>query len=202
MEILDKITVKGLLIAQKHGLVELPENKVIPFCEEIIEDFIRRQIADLTEFQSLEQFINTENLFSRAALYTYGKGAELALSHYVSKPLERIGYNFHDCMKSTISANIPTVIINQLNQYSLPILEMYSSMYNETRVNQELFINAGISFNDCLFKILNAVFFMGKKVVLSLEMNEIQSMDLTNNTLDVPYDYDSYSENYNYNVDA
>ena len=202
MEILDKITLKGLLIAQKHGLVELPEKKAIPFCEEIIEDFIRCQIEDLFEFQTLEQFINTENLFSRAALYTYGKAAEFALSHYVGEPLERIGYNFDDCMNSTVSTNIPATILNQINQYSEQILEMYREMYSQTRVSQELLIKEGISFHDCLFKILSGVFFIGKKVVLSLEIDQNESIDFTNNAIDVKYDYDTYKEIYKETIDA
>lgn len=196
MEIVDKITAKGLLIAQKHGLAALPEKNAIPLCEAIIDDFIRCQIEDLFEFQTLEQFINTENLFSRAALYTYGKGAEFALSHCVGQPLERIGYNFDDCMNSSISANIPAILLDQIKQYSAQILEMYNEMYSQNRVSQELLIKEGISFQDCLINILSVVFFMGKKVVLSLEINQKERMDFTNNTIDSKYDYDTYEEIY------
>ena len=73
---------------------------------------------------------------------------------------------------------------------------MYHEMYSQTSVSQELLIKEGISFQDCLIKILNGVFFMGKKVVLSLEINQKEHIDFTNNAIDSKYDYDTYEEIY------
>jgi hypothetical protein len=43
-------------------------------------------------------------------MYNYGKGAEFAFSHLLNNPIERIGYNFDECMTGSISELLPTEI--------------------------------------------------------------------------------------------
>ena len=196
MKLLDNIAIKGLIIAQKNGLVNLPEKKEIPFCEEIIEDFLNRLIEDLFDFATITQYINNETLFSRAAVYSYGKGAEFALSHLYNSPLERIGYKFDNCMESKISDNFPPNILLEINKHIPVIKEMFQEMFQETKGSQEKYILAGITFGNCVFKMLSGVFFIGKKVGLSCEIENNGSMDFNYNDVNVNWDYDTYDNKY------
>lgn len=196
MDLLESITIKGLIIAKENGLLDLPEKKEIPFDEEIIKDFINRVIDDLFEFATLEQYINNETLFERAAVYVFGKGLELSLSHLCGSPLERIGYDFDDCMQSKISDTLPPNILNDVNKFIPVIKKMFHAMFQETRGSQEKFIEAGITFGNCVFKMLSGIFFAGRKVGLSFELDKNVSIDFSGNTLDSPYDYDTYDSKY------
>lgn len=196
MDLLENIMIKGLAIAKENGILDLPEKKEIPFDEEIIEGFINRVIDDLFEFATLEQYINNETLFERAAVYVYGKGVVFALSHLCNSPLERIGYNFDDCMQSKISEILPQSVSNDVNKFIPVIQKMFHTMFQETKGSQEKFIVARITFGNCIFKMLSGVFFAGRRVGLSFEIDGNVSLDFSDNTLDSPYDYDTYDSKY------
>ena len=196
MDTLTLITIKGLAVAKENGLFDLPEKYNIPFDEEIVADFINVQINDLFEFATLEQFLSNENLFARAFMYTYGKGVEFALAHIVSKPLKKIGYNFDHCMQGNGLSNIPVNFLSEINSHKSILICMYNEMYGATRGSQERLINEGIRFSDCMTKVLNSAFYIGKRVALSLDINKNEIIDFSDNEVDIKYDYDNYNQNY------
>lgn len=199
MNLLDTIAIKGLTVAKENGLLDLQEKKAIPFDEEIIEDFLDRVIDDLFEFATLEQYINNETLFERAAVYVYGKGVEFALLHLCNSPLERISYSFDDCMQSKLPDSLPHSILNVTNKFKPVVKEMYRVMFQETKGSQEKFIVAGITFGNCIFKILSGVFFAGRKVGLSVVIDENNAIQLSNTNSDSKYNYDTYDSRYKEN---
>lgn len=199
MDSLTLISIKGLAIAKENGLLDLPEKKEIPFDEEIVEDFLDRVIDDLFEFATLEQYINNETLFARASIYVYGKGVEFALSHLCNSPLERISYNFDDCMQSKIPDSLPPSILNDTNKFIPVVKEMYRVMFQEIKGSQEKFIVAGITFENCIFKILSGVFLTGRKLGLSHVIDENNAIKLGDNNSDSKYDYDTYDSRYKEN---
>jgi hypothetical protein len=197
MKTLDAIRLKGFEIAQKHGLISLPELRKIPTSDDIIADFIEIQIEDLSDFLTIMSFSNFENLFVRAFMYTYGKGAEFALSHLMNTPLNRIGYNFDECMTGTISNLIPIELKHNVNKYSVVMLEMYSEMFALTKGSQEKIISEGDNFGKAILVILNGAFYFGTRTILSQEIRENLKIDFSVNNEDIKYDYDNYNQNYN-----
>jgi hypothetical protein len=193
---LDLIAAKGLAKAEELILHSLIEKIAIPKFEEITENFIYCLIDDLGDFLTLEQYLDTKELYSKAATYCYGKGAEFALSHRIKKPIERIGYNFDHCMQSEISAAIPPPLLNQITIHTNAILDIYFNMYQMVSQNQEQLICTGIPFDKCLLRIFSVLFFIGKKVSLSLKMDEDIVIDFTASTIDVKYNYDTYDGKY------
>lgn len=196
MNTLTSIALKGLAVAKENGLVAIPEKYKILFDEDLIKNFIKVQITDLFEFATLEQFLSNENLFARAFMYTYGKGAELAISHIVHKPLKRIGYDFDNCMRGNGTVNIPSDLLIKISSNSSVLLKMYNEMFEVTRGSQEKLINEGSSFEDCMFKTLNVAFNIGKRVALALDVDKNIIMDFNSNDYDSKYDYDNYDQKY------
>jgi hypothetical protein len=196
MEILNQITIKGLTLAKINGLLDLQEIYKIPFEEKKVEDFIKILVEDLFEFSTSEQFSNYENLFMRAFEYTYGKGFEFALSYMVGEPLERISYNFDNCMTRNGLSALP----NDFREIGLSkihiIREMFSEMFGMTKGEQSKFIDAGISFQDCIIKILNGAFFIGRRIASSIELDSKLKISLNSEIQDCKYDYDNYDQRY------
>jgi hypothetical protein len=72
-------------------------------------------------------------------------------------------------------------------------------MFQETKGSQEKFIVAGITFRNCIFKILSGVFFAGRKVGLSIVIDENNAIQNSNTNSDSKYDYDTYDSRYKEN---
>jgi hypothetical protein len=196
MEILNQITIKGLMIAKTNGLLDLPEIHKIPYDEKKVEEFIKILVEDLLEFLTLEQFSSYENLFKRAFEYTYGKGFEFALSYMVGKPLVRISYDFDNCMTSD-GFKAVTNDFREIGESKIHIIrEMYSEMFGMTKGEQSKFIDAGISFQDCIIKILNGAFFIGRRIASSIELDSKLKISLNSEIQDCKYDYDNYDKRY------
>jgi len=196
MDFLETITLKGLAVAKQNGLLDLPEIYQIPFEEEKTKEFIQIQITDLFEFSTFEQFFSHENLFLRAFNYSYGKGFEFALSFMIAEPLDRIGYNFDECMNGNGLSAVPKNFaeIAQSHQYILS--EMFSEMFEMTKGSQSNLINAGITFEDCVKKILNGAFFLGRRIATSCDLQNGGAIHLNSDTTDIKYDYDNYDQRY------
>ena len=196
MTTIEQIRFKGIEIAIQKGLIDLEEKVQIPVSNEIIEDFIKILERDLMDFSTSECFSNYENLFVRAFLYSYGKGAEYAFSHIINKPLEKIAYDFDECMMGTISKSIPNSLRSQLNKKIEIMIEMYESMFQLTKGSQEKIILEGANFDMCVFTILNGWFYWGSRIVLAIFTNENLNFVFNPETEDKKYDYENYNNNY------
>lgn len=196
MNLLEQITNKGTAIAQANGLLNLPKNYIIPDEEEKLTSFLKIQVYDLSKFLILEQFFNKENLFIRAFAYTYGKGFEFALSYMIGEPLDRIAYNFDECMTSNGLKALPTDIRKIADSKIYIIRDMFTEMFEVTREQEFQLKDAGIKFEDCMIKILAEAFFIGQKIAASIELDSKMSIQMETETEDSIYDYDTYDKRY------
>lgn len=125
----DKIQIAGLATAEEYGLNSLEEKMTIPFYEEETAEFINTIIEDLNEFQTLEQFLDTKEQFSKASLFVFGKAAEFAISRRFNSPITKITYDFDLCMTAQIAGNIPEPMQSQIMKYEQSLLHIYDEMY-------------------------------------------------------------------------
>ena len=193
---IEQIRFKGIEIASEKKLIDLEEKVQMPINNKIIEDFIEILERDLMDFSTIECFSNYENLFVRAFLYCYGKGAEYTFSLLLNKPLEKISYDFDECMTGTISNEIPNSLRTQLNEKTGIMIEMYESMFQLTKGSQEKIISEGANFPICVFTILNGGFYWGSRIVLGTFTNEDLNSVFNPKAVDKKYDYDTYNNNY------
>lgn len=196
MDFLETITLKGLTVSKQNGLLDLPEIYQIPFDEEKTKEFIQIQITDLFEFSTLEQFFSYENLFLRAFNYSYGKGFEFALSYMIGEPLERIGYDFDECMNGNGLTAVPEKFAEIAQTHLYILREIFTEMFEMTKGSQSKLIDAGITFPDCVIKILNGAFFLGRRVAVSCDLQNYGAIHLKSDISDKKYDYDSYDQRY------
>jgi hypothetical protein len=196
MELLEQITTKGLTIAKANGLLDLPEHYKIPNDENKLTTFLQIQLNDLLKFSTLEHFFSEENLFIRAFVYTYGKGFEFAVAYIIGVPLERIAYNFDECMTSNGLRALPNDIRKIADSKIYIVREMFTEMFEMTREKKSLLIQAGITFEDCIMNILNEAFFIGRRIAASIELDSKMTMKLDYETQDSKYDYDNYDKRY------
>ena len=196
MNTLDLIRHKGIEIAQKYNLFKLPILKEIPSSDEIVANFIKIEMEDLFSFQTIFQIQNSQNLFARAYLYNFEKGAEFALSHMQNSPLHRIGYNFEECIKGSISNLIPFKFKDYLNEYSPIMLEMYMNMYDQKKGRLEQLILEGEDLDKPIFVILNSSFYWGTRVMLAQEITQDLVIDYSSNNEDITCDFDDTTKNY------
>ena len=196
MDILEQITRKGTTIAEVNGLLSLPENHKIPYDEDKLKKFIKIQVQDLLKFSTLEHFFSQENLFIRAFVYTYGKGFEFSLAYIIGEPLEKIVYNFDDCMTSNGLKTLPNEIRKFAESKIYIIREMFTEMFEMTREKQSQLTEARITFEDCIIKILNEAFFIGLRIASSIELDSKIIINLDAETQDSKYDYDDYDNRY------
>lgn len=196
MDILEQITSKGLTIAKANGLLDLVENYTIPHDEDKLKTFIKTQVYDLSKFSTLEHFFSQENLFIRAFVYTYGKGFEFALAYMIGEPLERIAYNFDDCMTSNGLKVIPNDIRKIAESKIYIIREMFTEMFEMTRDKQSQLTEAKITFEDCIIKILDEAFLIGCRIATSIELDSKMTIKLDAETEDSKYDYNNYDKRY------
>lgn len=196
MNLLEQITNKGSAIAQANGLLNLAENYIIPDDEEKLAAFLKIQVYDLSKFLILEHFFNKENLFIRAFVYTYGKGFEFALAYMIGEPLDRITYDFDECMTSNGLKALPTDIRKIADSKIYIIREMFTEMFEMIREQQSQLTEAGIKFEDCMIQILKEAFFIGRRIAASIELSSKMSIQLNTETQDYRYDYDNYDKRY------
>ncbi|WP_140485774.1 hypothetical protein [Flavobacterium sp. GSA192] len=196
MELLEQITKKGLVIARINGLFNLAENYNVPDDDEKLKEFLKNQLLNLSRFSTLEHFFSQENLFIRAFVYTYGKGFEHAIAYIVGEPLERIAYNFDDCMTSNGLKAIPNTIRKIADEKIYIIREMFTEMFEASREKQRQLNAAGITFEDVMLQILNTAFFIGRRVAISVKLDSKMTISLNVETQDSLYDHTKYDKRY------
>ena len=197
MNTLDEIRVTGVSVAVKNKILGIPKIEEISFSTKIVEDFIERIINDLFEFQTSEQYSDTYNLFNRAFMYVFGKGAEFAFFTRIEIPINRISYDFDKAMHAKVGEQIPEYIrALKINSRISAMLEMYKEMYHHTKGSQERITSEGLSFPDCMRTILHGGFFYGTHICLTIELSEEDRLAKYIEEVDKPYDPDNYTANY------
>lgn len=174
---------------QKIEDIEVPNS--------VIDDFIERLKNDLFEFQTLEQFDPTSfNLFCRAFMYVYGKGAEFAFFSRIGSTISTINYDFDKAMQGVCGEKLTNHFRFQINRKSNAMLEMYCQMFALTKGSQEKLISEGFGFPDCIRTILTGAFTCGIELCLTIDVSKEDRHIIYVEELDSPYDYDNYDKIY------
>ena len=163
----------------------------------LAEDFIKRMVTDLLEFNTLEQFdVTSLNLFSRAFMYAYGKGAEIALFSRLGNSIAKINYEFDKAMQGICGEKLSDHLRLCVNKKSSAMLDMYFQMFQHMRGSTEKMIEEKITFDDCISTILNGAFFYGSEISLTTELTEEDLLIKYQEESDTPYNYDTYDQKY------
>ncbi len=197
MTTLELIKQTGAGVAFENEIIANKNNQDISIPNGLAEDFILRVKSDLFEFNTLEQFDYTHcNLFNRAFIYVYGKGAEAAFFSKLGNSILKINYEFDKLMKGICGEKLPDHILLCLNKKSSAMIDMYVKMFQLTRGSQEKMISENITFQDCISTILSAAFFYGFEVCLTCEFIEKDKLTKYPEESDVPYNYNTYDQKY------
>ncbi len=197
MSILEKIRETGATIAFENQIFGNEKIDNINISNGIIQDFIDRLIADLLEFNTMEQFDSEcYNLFNRAFMYSYGKGAEFALYSRLGNTITKINYEFDKAMQGICGENLPENLRFKINSKSNAMLEMYYQMFQQTKGLQSKMISEKMTFENFISVILNGAFFCGLEICLINKLTEENKVINYKEELDKPYDYDNYNQKY------
>ena len=197
MTTLEQIRQTGATIAFENEIFGNKKIEDISLSNEIVEDFIERVKNDLFEFNTLEQFDNTYfNLFSRAFMYVYGKGAEVAFYSRLNNSISKINYEFDKVMQGVCGEKLSDHLRFRVNRKSSAMLDMYFQMFQHTRGSQEKIISENITFGDCISTILNGAFFCGLETCLTTELSKEDRSFNYKAENDKPYDNDTYDQKY------
>lgn len=188
----------GICVANENNILDSENQEKVSLSQGIITDFINRVKDDLFEFNTLEQFDHTyQNLFNRAFMYVFGRGAESAFFLRLGNDVERISYDFHKAMKGVCAERLPEHVLLSLNRKSSIMIEMYLQMFQCTKGSQDKMISEEITFQDCIFTILSGAFYYGflvsSEIELTVEDYKVEYEALNDN----PYDYETYDKTYN-----
>jgi hypothetical protein len=196
MNTIEKIRIVGSNIASTNDFFELPKIDNIDLPQDIISDFIERVQTDLFEFSTLEQFNDYYNMFSRAFMYVYGKGAEFAFFSRIDNNIKRIDYNFDHAMLGKLSVEMPYHILFHIHRKTSAMFDMYHDMFDQTKGSTEIMMSEGLDFPKCMTTILSGAFFWGQELCSRIELSENDKLEKFKNVEDKPYDYDSYDQRY------
>ena len=197
MNTLEKIRKIGYNIALENEIFVNYKIEDSNIAYETIDDFIERIKNDFFKFQTLESFDPISyNLFGRAFMYVYGKGAEFAFFSRLGNQIPTISYNFDKAMHGICGENLPDHFLFNINRKSSTMLEMYAQMFNETRGAQEKMTYEGIGFCDCISTILIGAFICGNELGLKVNINDEARKLIYIQEKDSPYDYNSYNQTY------
>ncbi|MBS1652905.1 MAG: hypothetical protein JSU07_12940 [Bacteroidetes bacterium] len=197
MTIIEAIRNTGATIALENQIFSNEKIDTINISNVIVQDFIDRLITDLLEFNTMEQFdVEYSNLFNRAFMYSYGKGAEIALYSRLGNTITKINYEFDKAMQGICGEALPEHLRFKINSKSNAMLEMYYQMFQQTKGSQSKMISENVNFENCISTILNVAFFCGLEICLINRLSEEDKAVKYIEEQDKPYDYDNYNQKY------
>ena len=200
MNTLDKIRLSGFEVAAEAGIINGEKLSELPPSSELVDDLVCRVLEDFFEFNTQEQFdAQQSNLFRRAFMYLYGKGAEHAFyarMDFMEYDISRLSYDFNAAMRGTGARKLPKYIRVQLDQKNDAMLDMYEAMMAYTRGSQMDVIQEGLSFPKCMYVVLSGAFFAGREYLLTLETSDEDGNFNFEEEDDVPYDSETYNQKF------
>ena len=195
--ILEDIRKTGARIAFENEIFGKEKIEKINLTAEVVEDFILRVQKDLFEFNTFEQFDSSSfNLFNRAFMYVYGKGAEAALFCRLGNSITYISYEFDKAMQGVRGEKLSENLKSCVNEKSNVMMKMYSQMFQHTRGSQEKMISENTTFPDCITAILSGAFICGTEIVSTTKLLDEDRSINYQEEVDMPYDYDNYKQIY------
>jgi len=196
MNTLEKIRQTGASIALQSGIIGTPRIEDVNLSNKLIEEYIRKVIRDLLEFNTKEGFDPEYfNLFSRAFMYVFGKGLEVTFFARLKKSISFINYDFDKLMKGTCGEYLPEKIKLSAYKYTSNIMDMYIEMFKNVKGAGEKIISEGLTFEECLNTILNGAFYYGKELCLRIPFDKQEKVEIYFLEKDNSYDYDRYEKN-------
>jgi hypothetical protein len=200
MTTLEKIRQTGEKISVASGIIGNKKSMEINVQQQIIDDFIEKLIIDFQEFNTSEQFDCSHlNLFNRAFMYVYGKGAEIAFFSRIGNSIMNITYEFDKAMQGISGEMLPDHFRFCLNRKSGVMLEMYFQMFQHTGDSQGELISEGLNFNHCISTILDVAFSCGVKISSTTELSNEDKQVVYKDRPDKLYDPDTYDQKYSIN---
>ena len=197
MTTLEEIRQTGARIAFENEIFGNKRVEEIILPKENVEDFIKVLQVDLFEFNTLEQFDDSYfNLFNRAFMYAYGKGAEVAFFARLGNLITKINYDFDKAMQGVCGENLSDHLRFCINRKSGVMMDMYFQMFQHTKGSQEKIISEKTSFEDCIIAILSGAFFCGHEICLTTKLSDEDKLIKYHKAIDKLYADDTYDQKY------
>ena len=198
MNTLDKFRLAGFEVAAREGIVGGEKLADVPPASDEVDDLECRVMDNLNEFNTFEQFDGEGyDLFRRAFLYLFGKGAEYAFFARMDYELPRFPYHFDEAMRGQGATKLPEYVRTQLDHKRPGLLAMYEAMATYVRTSRAERSETGPNFNHCMYTVLSGSFYCGREYMLTLEPREEDgNFAFDESEEDVPYDPDTCEHAY------
>ena len=198
MSALDKIRLAGFEVAAREGIVGGEKLADVPPASDAVDDLVCRMMDDLNAFNTLAQFdAEGYDLFRRAFLYLFGKGAEYAFFARMDYDLLRFPYRFDEAMRGQGTTKLPAYVRAQLEQKRPGLLAMFAAMEAYIRGSREERSEEGPTFLHCMYTVLSGAFYFGREYMLTLDPQEEDGhFAFDEDEEDVPHDPDAEEHPY------
>lgn len=193
MNALDTIRLAGYQVAAREGIVGGEKLDDVPLASDAVDDLVCRVMDDLFAFNTLTQFdAEGYDLFRRAFLYLFGKGAEYVFFARMEYDMPRLPYHFDEAMRGQMATRVPAYVRAQLEQKRPGLLAMFDAMAASIQGSREERSEAGPTFSQCMYTVLSGSFFFGREFMLTLEPQEEDgNFAFDEDEEDVPHDPDA-----------
>ena len=190
---LNELRMAGYEVARRVGLVGGKKLMEVPFASEVVDDLVCRVMDDFFWFNTSEQFDpQGYELFRRAFLYLFGKGAEYAFFARLGYEIPRISYRFEEAMRGQGAKTLPGYVREQLKAKTAGVFTVYEAMVAEARSLQAEHGESGVDFPRCMYVVLSGAFFYGREYTLALKTREEDGNFAFEEEEDEGYDPDAY----------
>ena len=193
----EQIRQTGANIAFKNEIFGKRHIEKINLSNEVVDDFIKRIVTNFIDFNTREHldFIYL-NLFARAFMYVYGKGAEIALFSRLGNTPTKINYDFDKAMQGVCGERLSDHLRLCLNSKSSAMRNMYFQMFTIRINSYKSTISENESLKECISTILNCAFMCGLEICLTTELTENENLIKYKEESDIPYNFDKYDKKY------
>lgn len=190
--VFDAATQKGILGGEKLADV--------PFVSEVVDDLVCRVMDDLYQYNTFAQFDpECYDLFRRAFLYLFGKGAEYAFFARMEYEMPRFPYHFDAFMRGQGATKLPEYVRAQLDHQRTSLLAVYEAAVAFISGSRAERRDAGLELPRCMYVVLSGAFFCGREFMLTLEPQEEDgNFAFDEDEVDMPYDPDSSKYTYSH----
>ena len=198
MNALDKLRLVVFEAATQEGIVGGEKLADVPFASEVVDDLVCRVMDDLYTYNALSQFDpECYDLFRRAFLYLFGKGAEYAFFARMEYEMPRFPYRFDEFMRGQGGTKLPKYVRAQLDHQRSGVLAVYEAAVDFISGSRAERRDAGPDLSRCMYVVLSGAFFYGREFMLTLEPQEEDgNFAFDEDEEDAPYDPDTCKYTY------
>jgi hypothetical protein len=184
-------------MAFSNGILKSDRCEEIPAANNLVEDFLKKIMTNLYEFNIRENFDYCKfNLLEYAYIYAYGKGAENTFYSELGYEVKCIDYNFDKLMEGKFGDALPKHLHDKLTAKLDIMLEIYSQMFDLTCISHEKMIEEKTNFEYCIQEILNFAYYCGQELCKTDQITEEDKKFEYHEFCDAPYDANNYTHKY------